>query len=342
MPPSAAFGGVTGAPPGARIGQRLEGSPFDQSRFANVPSQSRFAARVSLGWLASALALVALVGGIGYGGFALLQNVQRVGFAPLPEAPEVAAEPPRVLAAEALGEALSRPDAGVYGADGVLAAVFAPDDEPPIQRRDGPISAIDPNQAGVFARAPARSVDPRSPGPLPEGTITAAEVDSADDAIALAAAHDEAVRRLALAVRSGAAGERIGAGSARVQLAAAGPEPRGARRGVAVHAIERTWIRVRDENRAVIFEGILEAGRNFELPPRIEGPELRTGNAGGLFLVVDGAPHGPVGKRGAVLGGISLAAAAIRERFPAAEGALEGIARPAGGVEQRAASLDTD
>ena len=81
VPPSAAFGGVTGAPPGARIGQRLEGSPFDQSRFANVPSQSRFAARVSLGWLASALALVALVGGIGYGGFALLQNVQRVGFA---------------------------------------------------------------------------------------------------------------------------------------------------------------------------------------------------------------------------------------------------------------------
>ena len=42
-------------------------------------------------WVSSA-AMLGLIAGLGYGGYALLQDIQQVGFAPLPEAPEVVAE----------------------------------------------------------------------------------------------------------------------------------------------------------------------------------------------------------------------------------------------------------
>ena len=63
------------------------GTELASSRFAAPPVQTRFHARVSMGALTSAMALIALIGGLSYGGYALLQDIQRVGFAPLPEGP---------------------------------------------------------------------------------------------------------------------------------------------------------------------------------------------------------------------------------------------------------------
>ena len=65
------------------------GAELARSRFAAPPMRNRFQARVSLGALTSTAALLALIAGLGYGGYALLQDIQRVGFAPIPEAPVI-------------------------------------------------------------------------------------------------------------------------------------------------------------------------------------------------------------------------------------------------------------
>ncbi len=319
VPPSVAFGAsAAGEGGGARASFGAGANPFDQSRFATPPAQSRFAARISLGWLASACALLALVAGIGYGGYALLQNVQRVGFAPLPEAPEVVAEPPRVLAA---GAPAGRPDAGAYGTDGVLAAVFAPDDEPPIQRRDGPISAIDPEEAGVFDQ-PARSVAPRVEGP--ETETAWARSPGADAA-------PEAGRPLDAQAPVVAAA-----------TAAPEPEPEPVERGIAIHVIDRAWVRVRDETRAVIFEGILEPGGRYDVPERVRRAELHAGNAGAVYFVVDGETFGPAGRPGGVVRRVGMTREEIAEAYEVAPTALAAYRTGEEEGSRQAAALPQD
>ncbi|MEM9145888.1 MAG: RodZ domain-containing protein [Pseudomonadota bacterium] len=288
-------------------GRRLAGSPFDQSRFAPAPARSRFTARISLGAVASAMAMVALVAGIGYGGYAVFQNVQRVGFAPLPDAPEVGAEPPLIAAMPETDDL--RPSAEAYSS-GALAAVFAEDDEPPIRRRDGPISAIDPGSAGLFDReVPRITLDLRPDRP---------EVDSADDAIRVATAQIEAEQRMALRL---AAATRRAEDEARV--------PAVLPKGLMIRVVEEAWIRVRSDTGAVIFEGILPAGQSYALPERVSGGQLRAGNAGAVYILLDGTPFGPVGRPGGVAKGVDLSPTAVRAAYaPAviAPGTVSGLA----------------
>lgn len=315
VPPHSSFGSgaLSGAARGPAQARILAASPFDQSRFAVPPAQSRFSARVPLGSVVSGLALVGLVAGLGYGGYALLQNMQRVGFAPLPQAPDVVAEPPRILA-PSYAAAGQPPGPEAYSENGALAAVFAPDDRPPLQRRDGPISAIDPVEAGVFADA-APPVEPRFAEAEPD--IASADAGS-DQAGALAGGAD---RRAAAVLASAEIG---------------GPVP-AALRGIAVHAVDSAWIRVHDESRAVIFEGILPPGERFQLPERVSGAQLRAGNAGAVFIVVDGVSHGPIGRPGSVVKNLALEPVGIRERYPRSDSAPM-AANPAETAERQAAA----
>lgn len=91
------------------------------------------------------LALALVVGGLGYGGWVLVQDIQRVEFAPIEDTPMVAFEPGGLGAAQA------------SGADGFLASsveiaadpslLYNPRelDIPVVQPRDGPIFAINPD-----------------------------------------------------------------------------------------------------------------------------------------------------------------------------------------------------
>ncbi len=281
--------------------RRLGAAPsaLDESRFAVPPARSRFAARISLGSLASAFALVGLICGLGYGGLTILKSVQQVGFAPLPDAPDVVVEAPLFASSAQASETFDRPTASDYDGSGALAAVFAPDDEPPIRRRESPISAIDPVVAGVYRGDP-------SPGaPLIELAEAEAELRRAE-VHTVGPVPGYAVVETAVAPGVGIA-----------QEATEAPE---ARRFVAVHAAEEAWIRVRAGDRSVIFEGLLAPGENFELPERVARGTLRAGNAGAVYVLVDGVPHGPVGRPGGVAKGVSLARediAAAHEPAPA-------------------------
>lgn len=293
------------------------GAEIANSRFAAPPVRSRFMAPVSLGAITSTAALLGLMAGLTYGGWALLQDIQRVGFAPIPQAPAIVAQAPLIAAPAVEPGASSLADAGDYQDGGIFAAVVAPEPLEPIEalRRDGPISAIDPRTAGVFA-----------PGPVGEEPAVV-PVDSADDAIR----HAELAASSAFVGTAAAAAAAIATAGASSEDAeahditlaalaggdAAGAEPAAGSQGIALHAAEDAWVRVRERDN-VIFEGILTAGQKYELPPRVDGPVLKSGNAGGIFVLVDGVAYGPLGPRGQIARDVSLTPEDIRGSMPQA------------------------
>src|SRR5690606_25183801 len=255
------------------------GAEIAYSRFATPPARSRFMAPVSLGAVTSAAALLALMGGLGYGGYALLQDIQRVGFAPIPEAPAVVAEAPLITTPDVESGILPLPDARDYQDGGILAAMAAPAPLQSIQtlRRDGPISAIDPRTAGVFAAAIAPETE--------EQSQAATQIDSADDAIRIAelrARGEDPGDDAPAAIWAGSSDPAAAELAALVQEITAAPAAVAAAPGardIALHAAEDAWIRVRERD-TVIFEGILSAGQRYDLPSRIDAPVLKAGNAG--------------------------------------------------------------
>ena len=274
------------------------GAGLAQSRFARPPAPARLGARVNLGGLTSALALIGLITGLAYGGYALLQDIQRVGFAPLPEAPDIIAEAPTISSAQSEPGLLRRPDPDAYQSDGVLASIAPADLAPPsLPARDGPISAIDPATSGFFA------------APRPEPEVDLAPV--------LAAAPEHGPP---------------------LTPATEQPANTGAPH-VAIQATESAWIRVRDGEAAVIFEGILGPGERFEIPDRVTAPVLRAGNAGAIYLMIDTAAYGPIGDRGRVVKNISLRVADIKSEMPQASDETVGLVVPEPTVQRAEAVL---
>lgn len=110
----------------------------------------------------SVLVLLGLIAGLGYGGWTVLQQVQRVQLAPVDEAPGVVAEldplsgvaPPVVAEADPVrpsSEALDR----LYRPQAL--------DVPVLEARDGPIAAIRPEATGLLAEAVVPSQAPAAP-----------------------------------------------------------------------------------------------------------------------------------------------------------------------------------
>ena len=68
---------------------------------------------------------------------------------------------------------------------------------------------------------------------------------------------------------------------------------------IIIRATVESWIKIRDANQTVLLEGFLKAGESYRVPDR-PGVSMRTGNAGGLDITVDGKPVPPIGRMGAV------------------------------------------
>ena len=69
----------------------------------------------------------------------------------------------------------------------------------------------------------------------------------------------------------------------------------------------------------MIFEKILDAGEQFEVPITEEPPTLRAGNANALYFSVAGETYGPVGDGPEVVKGVVLAVDPIRETYSIAD-----------------------
>lgn len=264
---------------------------FSSSATPFVPENDSFFSSVEPRAVGSILVLLVLVSGLGYGAWSVLQEVQKVQFAPVEQAPTVVADvDPLAGASRPLPEADSEVVLQAASPE-ALDRLYRPQalDVPVLVSRDGPISTVDPSEVGAFAQMQ----------PRPETDDVAAVVagvvgDAAEGAPATELAMGDAVTPM-------------------VQVTN-GPVPE-----LQLVAVRPAWVRVNGPDGSVLFEGILDAGDRFDVPVTEEPPILRVGESGALYFAVNGVPHGPVGPSGTVTSNVELSPGAITETWAVAD-----------------------
>lgn len=128
--------------------------PIAKPRIPNTPTQPGILSRLSPSALGSVLVLTLILSGLGYGGWAVLQEVQRVQFVPVNQTPGVTAE-----VATLPGDDAAQRDNVVALTTGQtrrpanLDQLYRPQelDLPQMVARDAPISTIDAGSLGAYA-----------------------------------------------------------------------------------------------------------------------------------------------------------------------------------------------
>jgi cytoskeletal protein RodZ len=246
--------------------------------------------RIEPGALGSITILVVLIGGLGFAGWTVLQEVQRVQVAPADLVPNVVADlNPLVPEGDGLSPTAidtdpltAAPGSGAVGQ--VRIARPQALDVPVLVPRDGPIAAIQPETG-------------RSPATIrTEGAI----------AEALAGLEDEG-----LPAAAPLPGEIAAIGGPQVNEQ--GPPT------VQILAVRPSWMRVRAANGAVIFERVLDAGETWTLPATEEPPTLHAGNSGSVYFVIQGQAYGPAAPGANVVRNVELSVAGLREAYQVAD-----------------------
>lgn len=220
------------------------------------------------GALGSLAVLALLIGGLGYGGWTLVQEIQRVQVAPVEQAPELVAELdplapslPQRATPEVVGVDIAAPNEA-------LSRLYRPQalDAPILTARDAPIASINPG------RTAARDV-----------------------ALASAAVGANLFADLPQAI-DGALIEALGeAPGTTPQVLASAPD------AVVIVAARNAWIRVRTADGEELLQRELAAGETFEIPATDSPVSLRTGNTGAVFFSVAGQTYGPIAPGAQVL-----------------------------------------
>ncbi|WP_111731870.1 helix-turn-helix domain-containing protein [Roseovarius amoyensis] len=256
-----------------------------------LPARESLLSRVEPGALGSALVLLTLIAGIGYGGWSVINEIQRVQVAPVENTPDVLTDldPLDGVAATAgLADDPLRGGVTLAGVDAFegndgdgLERLYRPEalDMPVMVARDAPISTLDPSEIGTFSAS------------LPD--IPRTDRSAIETAIASAVSGEE---------------------PATPPKVVADPPP-----GVRIVAVRPAWVRVSDAGGAVVFEGILNGGDTYDVPATEEPPALRVGESGAIYFQVAGQHYGPVGPKGSVTSGLALDAEALTGRYEVAD-----------------------
>jgi cytoskeletal protein RodZ len=246
-----------------------------------MPRQESMFARIEPGALGSLAVLVALIGALGFGGWSVLQEVQRVQLSPVDQAPVVVAEidplagvqtaSPETASNDAANDPVQVATAGatLTGRD-QLDRLYQPEAlaAPVLTARDGPIAAINPRDTGLL-------------------TADATVVQGADP---LTQAIDDTVQVVA-----------------------------DAKPGVQVLAVHPSWVRVSAADGTVLFEKILDAGERYDVPPLQEAALLRSGNSGSIYFVVDGKVLGPAAPGAQVIKNVALSSESLNTAYTVAD-----------------------
>ena len=255
--------------------------PLGDPSASFIPRGEALFSQVEPGAVGSIAVLIALIGAIGYGGWSVLQEVQRVQLAPVDEAPTVVAQidPLSNVGTAAPNVVATRPadpaTESVASAEGtasvdVLDRLYRPQalDVPVLTSRDGPIAAINPRDTGVLAQV--------------------AEADPVEAAV------DEALGNEVRVIAE-------------------------AKEGLEVLAVRPSWVRVNAADGTVLFEKILDAGERYSVPPLETAAVFRTGNSGSIYFVVDGVTYGPVAPGAQVVKDIALSPEAVTQTYAQAD-----------------------
>lgn len=248
-----------------------------------TPKNEHIWERIEPGAIGSVTVLFALIGALGFGGWTVLQEVQRVQFAPVEQSPG--------LSGQSIDNLSAGGDLGTgFGASTVAlsdATPSAPDaldrlyrpqalEAPVLVARDGPIVALNPSEIGTIFDVVGEQT-----------TVAVIEADVAIEPAAQEPFSD-------VQVFAQAEGE------------------------VVLFAVRPTWVQVSVEGGAVLLSKVLDKGETFSVPTD-SNPKVRTGNAGGLYFMADGRTFGPSGGNGTVVKNIELSLAAIETRYPQAD-----------------------
>lgn len=259
-----------------------------------IPQQESFWSDIEPRAIGAVLVLIALVCGLGYGGWSVLQEVQRVTLTPGENAPGVVtaldpvegtgmAEPALDLSDTTdLAQALPQPEG--------LDRLYRPQilEAPVLTARDGPIAAIDPG----LMQAPA-----------PEDMGVAQAVPETATAIQRALAEAGAAEFGPPMPEQTAAAITVAPDAPALELLAARP----------------AWVRVTLADGTVLLEKIMDAGERFTLPGLEEPPLLRTGNSGAVYFAVNGQTYGPAAPGPQVVKNITLSPEHVTGSFALAD-----------------------
>ncbi|VAV91338.1 FIG01028086: hypothetical protein [hydrothermal vent metagenome] len=137
--------------------------PLFNTNAPYVPVTESLMSRIEPGAFGSAFVLLALIGAIGFGGWKVLNEVQRVQFAPVENTPDVLSDlDPLTGALGGAGKDVLPGAQDVAAADVRLDRLYRPEalDLPVLIARDGPISTLSPGEVGTLAGlSPQRGFD---------------------------------------------------------------------------------------------------------------------------------------------------------------------------------------
>ncbi|MGB0661012.1 MAG: helix-turn-helix domain-containing protein [Mangrovicoccus sp.] len=248
-------------------------------------------AEIKPGAVTSILTLGLLLIGLGYGGWSVLQEIQRVTVAPLDGPTQVLDDGPEIAGVVDVAPSSEQAELPTAPSAEALDRLYRPKalDAPVLVARDGPIANIDPASQGVYAALA-----------LPQAASAAAQYSSPAAPLSV----------LATAGLPLPPAEPLPNGQVpEVQVVAEAPPE------VVMFARRPVWVRVRSADGTVLLEKILEEGERYVLPQTERAPVLRAGNSGSLFFAVNGETIGPAGPGASVAKNVSLAAADLTEKY---------------------------
>ena len=166
---------------------------FSSSATPFIPAGDAMISRIEPGAVGSVLVLIALIGSLGYGGWTVLQEVQKVQFAPVDQTPTVVSDLDPLAGASNAIEQTDSLASFESPTSEALDRLYRPQalDVPVLVARDGPISTLGPNYGvrpvtvdSVLAAVLAETVDAADPvaaaaiqvneAPVPEVQLVAA------------------------------------------------------------------------------------------------------------------------------------------------------------------------
>lgn len=134
-----------------RLSRRPAGDIFSAPATPFIPAGDAIWSRIEPRAIGSSLVLLALIGGLGFGGYSILQEVQRVQVAPVDQTPVVLSDLDPLNGAAPV-ETVLGPDIQTPRAD-ALDRLYRPQalDVPVLVARDAPIATLNPRELGAFA-----------------------------------------------------------------------------------------------------------------------------------------------------------------------------------------------
>lgn len=242
---------------------------------------------IEVGAIVSTVVLGALIAGLGYGGWSVLQEIQRVTVAPVETPLTVSSAAEGSIEAAGLGVENGAPSTAA------LERLYRPQalETPVLVARDGPIATLDPSTQGAFANYSPASDATLAPPPV----VAAAVAPGAPAPAGVMVANADPAAPLP--------------GIDSPQVVEAGPG------AIVLFARQPCWVRVKTDDGTVLLEKILEKGERYVLPATESAPSLRAGNAGSLYFVVNGQTLGPAGPGASVAKKVVLSAESLAQSY---------------------------